>query len=50
MSDKKIENVFQLDGQVPLKTAIPFGLQHVLQCLWQTCLQLQLFVQLRSLL
>ena len=30
MSDKKIENVFQLDVQVPLKTAIPFGLQHVL--------------------
>lgn len=30
MSDKKIENVFRLDGQVPLKTAIPFGLQHVL--------------------
>lgn len=30
MSDKKIENVFQLGGQVPLKTAIPFGLQHVL--------------------
>lgn len=30
MSDKKIENVFQLDGQVPLKTVIPFGLQHVL--------------------
>ena len=30
MSDKKIENVFQLDGQAPLKTAIPFGLQHVL--------------------
>ena len=30
MSDKKIETVFQLDGQVPLKTAIPFGLQHVL--------------------
>lgn len=30
MSDKKIENIFQLDGQVPLKTAIPFGLQHVL--------------------
>lgn len=30
MSDKKIENVFQLDGQVPLKTAISFGLQHVL--------------------
>ena len=30
MSDKKIENVFQLDGQVPLKTAIPFGLHHVL--------------------
>lgn len=30
MSEKKIENVFQLDGQVPLKTAIPFGLQHIL--------------------
>ena len=30
MSDKKIENVFQLNGQVPLKTAISFGLQHVL--------------------
>lgn len=27
---KKVENVFKLDGQVPLKTAIPFGLQHVL--------------------
>lgn len=30
MEDKKIENVFKLDGKVPLGTAIPFGLQHVL--------------------
>ena len=30
MSDNIIENVFQLDGKVPLKTAIPFGLQHIL--------------------
>ena len=30
MSDNRIENVFQLDGKVPLKTAIPFGLQHIL--------------------
>jgi len=30
MSDKKIENVFKLEGKVPLTTAIPFGLQHVL--------------------
>ena len=29
MSDKKIENVFQLDGQVPLNSD-SFGLQHVL--------------------
>lgn len=30
MSANRIENVFQLDGKVPLKTAIPFGLQHIL--------------------
>ncbi|MEE1411878.1 MAG: nucleobase:cation symporter-2 family protein [Bulleidia sp.] len=30
MSDNRIENVFRLDGKVPLKTAIPFGLQHIL--------------------
>ena len=30
MSDNRIENVFHLDGKVPLKTAIPFGLQHIL--------------------
>lgn len=30
MSDNRIENVFQLDGKVPLKTAVPFGLQHIL--------------------
>lgn len=28
--NKNVENVFQLDGQVPLMTAIPFGLQHIL--------------------
>lgn len=26
----KEENIYQLDGRVPLKKAIPFGLQHVL--------------------
>ncbi len=30
MKDKRIENVFKSDGKVPLGTAIPFGLQHVL--------------------
>ncbi len=30
MESKKIENVFKSDGKVPLGTAIPFGLQHVL--------------------
>ena len=30
MKDKRVENVFKLDGNVPLGTAIPFGLQHVL--------------------
>lgn len=30
MSNKKIENIFKLDGQVPLSKAIPFGLQHIL--------------------
>ena len=28
--DVRIENVYQLEGRVPLKDAIPFGLQHVL--------------------
>ena len=23
-------NVYQLDGKVPIKTAVPFGLQHIL--------------------
>lgn len=30
MADKRLENVFKLDGIVPLTTAVPFGLQHVL--------------------
>lgn len=30
MADKRLENVFKLDGLVPLTTAVPFGLQHVL--------------------
>lgn len=30
MTNKKIENIFKLDGQVPLSKAIPFGLQHIL--------------------
>ena len=25
-----VENIYKLDGRVPLKKAIPFGLQHVL--------------------
>ena len=28
--DKSINNIFQLDGRVPLIKAIPFGLQHIL--------------------
>ena len=27
---KNINNIYQLDGKVPLGKAIPFGLQHVL--------------------
>ncbi len=30
MSESKIENIYQLDGRVPLEKAVPFGLQHVL--------------------
>lgn len=30
MADKRLDNVFKLDGIVPLTTAVPFGLQHVL--------------------
>ena len=30
MKQGSVENVFKLDGTVPLKTAVPFGLQHVL--------------------
>ena len=30
MSEPKIENIYQLDGKVPLGKAVPFGLQHVL--------------------
>ena len=30
MSEPKIENIYQLDGKVPLANAVPFGLQHVL--------------------
>ena len=30
MSEPKIENIYQLDGKVPLWKAVPFGLQHVL--------------------
>ncbi len=30
MSEPKIENIYQLDGRVPLEKAVPFGLQHVL--------------------
>lgn len=28
--DKKIENIYKLDGKVPVGKAIPFGLQHIL--------------------
>lgn len=28
--DAKVENIYQLDGRVPVAKAIPFGLQHVL--------------------
>ena len=30
MKNKNINNIYQLDGKVPLSKAIPFGLQHVL--------------------
>lgn len=30
MSNSKIENIYQLDGRVPLMKAVPFGVQHVL--------------------
>lgn len=30
MKEASIENIYQLDGRVPLEAAIPFGLQHVL--------------------
>lgn len=29
-SSARLENIYQLDGRVPLDKAIPFGLQHVL--------------------
>ena len=29
-ASSSVENVYKLDGRVPLKKAIPFGLQHVL--------------------
>lgn len=28
--DVRVENIYNLDGRVPLSKAIPFGLQHVL--------------------
>ena len=30
MKDANAENIFQLDGKVPLGKAIPIGLQHIL--------------------
>lgn len=30
MSEAKSSNIYQLDGRVPLRQAVPFGLQHVL--------------------
>ena len=30
MSKESIDNIYQLDGKVPVGKAIPFGLQHVL--------------------
>lgn len=29
-NDKSIENIYKLDGKVPVGKAIPFGLQHIL--------------------
>lgn len=31
-----VSNIYRLDGRVPVGKAIPFGLQHVLACSWQT--------------
>ena len=36
VADVSTENIYRLNGRVPLKKAIPFGLQHVLPCLYQT--------------
>ena len=30
MSDKKMDNIYELDGKVPIGKAVPFGLQHIL--------------------
>ena len=30
VTSTSIENIYKLNGRVPLKKAIPFGLQHVL--------------------
>lgn len=49
--DKSIDNIYKLDGKVPVGKAIPFGLQHILamfvaniapdsdrcRCLWAVC-------------
>ena len=29
-SNARVENIYQLNGRVPISKAIPFGLQHVL--------------------
>lgn len=29
-NNTSIENIYQLDGKVPIGKAIPFGLQHIL--------------------
>lgn len=30
MRDKKMDNIYELDGKVPIGKAVPFGLQHIL--------------------
>lgn len=30
MKESSIQNIYQLDGHVPLLKAVPFGLQHIL--------------------
>lgn len=30
MNNSKLENVYQLNGKLPVSVAIPFGLQHIL--------------------